>query len=284
MTDYSKLTDHYRRGKSGFAEEKQRKAYLTARFPATYAAVIHVLEEMKNRLGGDQIKSFLDMGAGPGTGLKAVSEIFPELCDATCVEKDAGMVAIGSSQNFPANWVQMPMERFVFDKQYDLILFSYSFGEIKEQRALLQKVWNYTRYLILVEPGTPRNFEGMRKAREILIEAGAYILAPCPHMNQCPMSGGDWCHFSQRLNRSREHRHAKNADRSYEDEKFSYLIASKEAKSVATGRILRHPYKTPGVVKLTLCATEGLEERIISKRHGELYKKARKAKWGEEIS
>lgn len=283
MSDYSKLTDHYRRGKSGFAEEKQRKAYLTARFPATYAALIHVLEEMKKRIGEDEIKSFLDMGAGPGTGLKAVREIFPELLDATCVEKDAGMVAIGSSQNFAAHWVQTAMERFTFDRSYDLILFSYSLGEIKEKRAILQKAWNHARYLVIVEPGTPRNFEEMRVAREFLIENGAYLLAPCPHRNQCPMRDGDWCHFSQRLSRSREHRHAKKGDRSYEDEKFSYLIASKEPKTVASARILRHPYKTPGVVKLTVCATDGLEERTISKRHGELYKKARKAKWGEEM-
>ena len=34
-------------------------------------------------------------------------------------------------------------------------------------------------------------------------EAGAYVVAPCPHDGQCPMEGTkSWCHFAQRFQRS----------------------------------------------------------------------------------
>ena len=39
-------------------------------------------------------------------------------------------------------------------------------------------------------------------------EAGANILAPCPHARPCPLAAPDWCHFSARVARSRLHREA----------------------------------------------------------------------------
>jgi ribosomal protein RSM22 (predicted rRNA methylase) len=64
--------------------------------------------------------------------------------------------------------------------------------------------------------------------RRQLIEAGAHVLAPCPHDAPCPLAAPDWCHFSRRVARSRLHRLAKDADVPWEDESSSLSLASRQ--------------------------------------------------------
>src|SRR5580698_7924728 len=44
-----------------------RIAYLQARMPATYAASCRVFHEIRSRLPDVELRSLLDLGAGPGT-------------------------------------------------------------------------------------------------------------------------------------------------------------------------------------------------------------------------
>ncbi|HTC78775.1 MAG TPA: small ribosomal subunit Rsm22 family protein, partial [Terriglobales bacterium] len=121
-------------------------------------------------------------------------------------------------------------------------------------------------------------------ARTQLIAAGVELVAPCPHEDECPMRGSarDWCHFSQRLERSGLHRQLKAGELGYEDEKFSYVVASKLPARKAAARIVRHPTVRKGHIELQLCAPGGLKKETIARSQGEEYRQARKAKWGEE--
>jgi ribosomal protein RSM22 (predicted rRNA methylase) len=95
-------------------------------------------------------------------------------------------------------------------------------------------------------------------------------------------AAGDWCHFSQRVERTSQHRQLKGGALGYEDEKFSYLIAAKDYLPSAAARIVRHPGKHSGHVQLPLCTAEGkIENRTITRSSKEAYKRARKAEWGE---
>lgn len=111
-----------------------------------------------------------------------------------------------------------------------------------------------------------------------LIDRGAFIAAPCPHQNVCL---NDWCHFGCRVARSKLHRESKGGAAPFEDEKFTYLIAVREKRESAGARILRRPLIGKGKVTLSLCASSGLTEKTVSKKDGEIYKKARKADWGD---
>ena len=95
------------------------------------------------------------------------------------------------------------------------------------------------------------------------------------------MTAPDWCHFSQRVERSAAHRRAKGGTMGYEDEKFSYVIFSKRPAPPSGARILRHPYKGLGFVQLSLCTQAGLAKVTIPKKDKEAYKRARKARWGQ---
>ena len=96
-------------------------------------------------------------------------------------------------------------------------------------------------------------------------------------------AANDWCHFPVRVERTSLHRRLKGGVLGYKDEKFSYLIAARRRIAPAPTRIVRHPQKHSGHIRLTLCTPQGIEQRTVPKSQKELYKAARKADWGEEF-
>lgn len=277
------MSEKYRQKGGGDLSEREIEAYLKGRMPATFAAVSHVLQEVGTRTS-PPIESLLDLGAGPGTGALAAQEVFSGLKKFTLVERNREMIKQGK-KFIEAEWIEADLIGLT-PSNHDLVLFAYSFGEIppSSQIELLKRAWDAAQVIVVVEPGTPRGFEQILKAREYLIQWGAEMIAPCPHMKQCPMKDGNWCHFSARLERTREHRQLKGGKLGWEDEKFSYVAFSKEASSMTRARILRHPQKQTGNVVLQLCTDEGLIEKRISKKDGPLYKQARKSKWGDSFT
>ncbi|HKD13495.1 MAG TPA: small ribosomal subunit Rsm22 family protein [Candidatus Angelobacter sp.] len=272
--------------------EAQRAAYLAVRVPATFAANLRVFQEIRRLAGDAAIKSVLDLGAGPGTAVYAANEIFPSLEQATMVEADPQLVALGTRMTARSshstlrntNWIQQDIS--VFNKgQHDLVVISYALGELSQAAAedVVARAWESTKkFLAIIEPGTMRGFGFIFRARNLLIGAGAHILAPCPHALECPMAAaGDWCHFAERLERTTIHRQLKTGELGYEDEKFSYLVASRCSLASAAARIVRHPQKRGRHVQLTLCTPEGLKSRTIGKSQKSSYKQARNAEWGD---
>lgn len=282
------LTERYLNKKRDFITDKAaRCAYLAARLPSTFAAISRVLKEAISSQTVS-IKSLLDLGAGPGTAMWACRDYFP-LEKITLIEKDRELAAMGKRLSSycelgqKADWKEADLEKIPSLPPHDLVLLSYSLGELSSHvhHDLIKKCWEAAQeWLIIIEPGTPAGFERLRTLRNQLISLGAHMIAPCPHALTCPMAGKDWCHFAERVERSSLHRRIKEGTLSYEDEKFSYLVFSKNAKTHNQERILRYPQIKPGHVVLTLCSTDGVKEKTVSKRTPEDYKKARKADWG----
>jgi len=124
------------------------------------------------------------------------------------------------------------------------------------------------------------------KIREQLIEEGAFIAAPCPHQSDCPImdeAPKKWCHFSVRVERSKLHRQVKqDASLSYEDEKYSYIVASRHKPSAPEYRIIGHPRGTKPVAA-DVCANSGEAKHITINKSHPKYKSFRKAKWGDGV-
>ncbi len=97
------------------------------------------------------------------------------------------------------------------------------------------------------------------------------------------MEGKGWCHFSKRLQRTKFHKLIKEGDLGYEDEKFSYIAASKVPAQPYNARILATPEKPGGHSRFLPCTAQGLQQKILSKRDGEIYKAARKLDWGDVL-
>ena len=293
----TQLTEHYKAANfstPAVATEAHRAAYLAVRMPATYAALCRVFAEIKLHAPQAEIASLLDLGAGPGTALFAAAEQFPQLQQATLLEADASWIALGKrlaeQSDSPtvqrAQWLRQDLRSGLSCEMHDLVVISYTLGELPQAaaEAVLNKAWKCAgKFLVVVEPGTRRGFAAISASRSSLIANKAAIVAPCPHHFTCPMAtAGDWCHFSQRVERTSQHRQLKGGALGYEDEKFSYLVAAKNSLPSPGARIVRHPGKHSGHVQLALCTAEGkIENRTITRSSKEAYKRARKAEWGD---
>jgi ribosomal protein RSM22 (predicted rRNA methylase) len=273
--------------------EAHRLAYAIARLPGTYAANFHVLKQLRDQVESFAPRSVLDLGAGPGTSLWGIAELFPTVESMTAVERDGALIAMGKrlcagsedSRLREIRWEQSDLLNFKAMNRFDLVIASYSLGELPKARmvGVGKAAWDGCRgMLVVIEPGTRRGFESIDKMRSELIAIGASIAAPCPHEQQCPMAAAnDWCHFAQRIERTREHRLLKDASLSYEDEKFSYVAATRLPTTRPQARIVRHPMKLSGHVKLQLCSGPVLEQRTVTRSQKEPYKLARHADWGD---
>ncbi len=274
----AQITEKYRYGLS-LSEEEELLTYLIVRMPATYAVLCRVFAEISPH------NTLLDMGAGPATSYWAAHAVWEQPPQITAYERELGWINWGKRLGSEVAWKAGDILREAFDP-HDWVLFSYSLGEIEEEKrlSLLEKSWKAAKIgLIVIEPGTPRGSQNVMQARSALLQLGAHIAAPCPHAQACPLQQPHWCHFSVRLERSFLHRLAKSALLPYEDEKFSYVILTKEPHP-SSSRIIHTPLHRSGHTILSLCTPEGLRQLTISRRHKELYREAKKASWGDSFN
>ena len=289
-----RLSSAYRRENTArFTTRADRIAYLAVRMPATYAAVCSVFAETAMRLPDWTPASILDVGAGPGTSLWAAVDTFSSLAHLTAFEQDSEMVQLGTEMARlslhdglrQSNWRVGDIRQSRDLPEFDLIVASYVVGELAVgvRTQLISMLWRSCRgALVLLEPGTRKGFATLLAIRDQLLDAGAMLAAPCPHHKTCPMHAtGDWCHFAARVERTAVHRRLKEGDLGHEDEKFSYLVASRIPPSEAEARIVRHPMRYSGHVKLELCTKAGtLEGKTVTRSHKENYRQAKKVDWG----
>lgn len=285
-----KLSESYRaegaNGKRGAVSKTDVIAYSAVRMAATFAAVSKSLELTLDRFGGG-ISSILDVGAGTGAGAVAAARLTG--CDnVTCIEREENMLALGrelcSCAGVPAAWEQRDIALGV-EQSADLVICAYCLNELPEAQreiAVSQLANAANKLLLIVEPGTPFSFAGMKRTREALISMGFGIAAPCPHENACPLPPDDWCHFTARAQRSKLHKLLKNADAPYEDEKFCFIAAAKGEFTPCEARVLRRPIINSGRITLTLCTGDGVKTETVTKK-SPLFKAARKVGHGGEF-
>jgi len=280
-----------RDGRRHLADDRAALAYLAARLPATYAAVRASLEAVAAARPDFAPATALDVGAGPGTALWAAADCWSGLADVLLIEASPAIRAWGerlAAGAGPARvaWRTADIDNGLADcAPRDLVTLAYVLGEIAPERrdALIDRLWQLAGgVLVIVEPGTPSGWQRILAARERVIAGGGSIVAPCPHASACPLVPPDWCHFVQRVARSRVHRQVKSADVPWEDEKFIYLAASRTPGLPFASRVIARPRAASGRVALKLCRDDGTaDERLVTRREGAAFKAARRVDWGD---
>ncbi|MFH0522267.1 small ribosomal subunit Rsm22 family protein [Streptomyces sp. M41] len=266
-------------------------AYAAYRMPATFEAVRAALEAFADAVPDWTPGTHTDVGGGTGAATWAVSATWPGERGVTVMDWAEPALAIGreiAAANpalDKARWQRARIGSGLSLEAPDLVTVSYVLNELTaaDRTALLDTVAGAARSVVIVEPGTPDGYTRVIEARDRLVAAGFHIAAPCPHSAACPIvPGTDWCHFAARVSRSSLHRQIKGGSLAYEDEKFSYVAATRLPVTPAPARVVRKPQIRKGQVLLDLCETEpALRRTTVTKRHGDLYKAARDADWGD---
>lgn len=269
-------------------------AYAAYRMPATFEAVRTALEAFAQAVPGWTPGSHVDVGGGTGAATWAVGATWDGVRPVTVLDWAEPALALGreiAAANpalRDAVWQRSRIGSALTIESTDLVTVSYVLNELTEaDRAhLVDTAAAAARAVVIVEAGTPAGYARVIEARDRLTASGFRIAAPCPHSARCPIvPGDDWCHFSARVSRSSLHRQVKGGSLPYEDEKFSYVAAIRSADVLAgpsPARVVRRPQIRKGQVLLDLCETEGsLRRTTVTKRHGDLYRAARDADWGD---
>jgi ribosomal protein RSM22 (predicted rRNA methylase) len=95
-----------------------------------------------------------------------------------------------------------------------------------------------------------------------------------------PADVSNWCHATVRLPRSRIHRVAKHGSLGFEDEPYSYLVATRIPVTVRGARIVAPPCGCKHAPRVAVCGADGLRVITVSRRDKDAYRAARHARWG----
>lgn len=267
-------------------------AYAAYRMPATFEAVRSALDALVAAAPDWAPATHTDVGGGTGAASWAVAGAW-EGAATTVLDWAEPALALGRElaeasgveSLRQARWERARIGAALELAPVDLVTVSYVLKELTAQARteLIDATATAGQTVVVVEPGTPDGYARIIEARDRLIAAGLRIAAPCPHSGACPIEPGtDWCHFSARVSRSSLHRQVKGGSLSHEDEKFSYVVATRFPTAPASARVTRRPQIRKGQVLLELCTRdEGLDRSTVTKRHGELYRAARNIAWGD---
>jgi ribosomal protein RSM22 (predicted rRNA methylase) len=236
-------------------------------------------------------ENLLDVGAGPGTASWAAAEAFSSLTNFMLLDINAALqklaLDLGREHSRLAT-MTCRRDADALDEvdPADLVVAGYLIGELgeTERHALTERLWTKTRdTLVVVEPGTPAGYARIIELRAQLIANGAHVVAPCPHDLSCPLSAPDWCHFAQRLPRLRAHIQLKGAELPFEDEKFSYVVLTREPPAKRFARVLAPPVVGKVEVAAKLCTADGVRFAKVPRRDKVAYAKARRWSWGDAV-
>ncbi len=278
-----------------FISDNERLSYIASRMPATMKVIEYSLKEIK-KISKIKIKTILDLGSGPGAiiwavlsylNLQHINRVFPNIL---AVDKDEKMLWYGKELIKQEIGIS---KKVVFEKNdilkiknfdFDLVMLSYVANELKNfqiDKIINRWFFSKSKIIVFVEPGTRCGFKNIKYIRASLIKKSCDLIAPCPNTLKCPIPKNDWCHFFVRVKRSKIHKYIKGASLGYEDEKFSYVIATKQKIKHPKARILRFVKKTKKDLQFVLCKDGKISLEKVLRKDKKRYKIVEKLNWGD---
>lgn len=295
-----KISDHYRAGGASspvVQSDDDVVAYLFSRLPGTFGATAAVFDQVAQALPAFNPGSMLDVGCGPGTASWAGAQAWPGMTRFTMLDHNRHFLNIARDlvQNTrhahlkQADQLEADLSAASHNwPKSDLVVAGFALAELADdnRQRVVESMWQAcTGVMVVIEPGTTPGYQRTLAVRDWLIGAGAHVLAPCPHAGPCPIVSPDWCHFVQRVPRTRDHMIAKAGTVPFEDEKFSYIAVSRTAPAPRAPflRVLLHPNSSKPGMTFKACTPDGVRQVDVPKRNKPLYAIARRMDWGDAM-
>ena len=300
---HAALESDYRENTSvaPIADVTTAMSYVAVRMNPIYSILHLIFSELRNDLASSaQPETLLDIGSGPGTALFAACSVWDGLSRLVAVERQSVFISIAKALvqeiqkagelGMPyrnLSWERSSVSSLVSKERVDLSVASFMLGELSESDVLpcIDSIWSRTkRFFVIVEPGTMKGFARLAGVRMHLISKGAQIVAPCGGNWKCQSK---WCHFSERVTRTKLHQSIKEATLGYEDEHYCYLVASREALPFVGNRIVGTIRSNKFQTVVPVCSSEGggeLHDVTFAKRsQASEYRELKRSKWGERL-
>uniref|UniRef100_A0A182PCJ8 Methyltransferase domain-containing protein n=1 Tax=Anopheles epiroticus TaxID=199890 RepID=A0A182PCJ8_9DIPT len=276
---------------------------LVGRSDAEYAVLKRIFTEIAQRDPELKPRSFLDFGAGVGTGTWAVAEHWHDhLFEILSVDKSRQMNDLAELVLRQGDPNRATMVRNVFyrqflpaspDRKYDIVLSAFSLFDQSSRRRLYELVdqlySTFDKYLILVEQGSNAGFQlldGIRNHIRRNHDADdKHLFAPCPHSMVCPrmiQDDGTPCNFEATFTRN----FPAPGGHQYGSILYSYLVYRKNPPDSAHGfpRLVRATAVRSKHCVCHVCAADGKlrDVAFTTSKHGQMIHRCAKAsRWGD---
>ncbi len=256
-------------------------AYLLFYWPVSYAQARATLSELPQRP-----RSMLDLGSGPGP--LAFASMDAGAGEAIAADRSrpaldlARALAIEASEGLSTrDWAP---EKPIPDGQFDLITMGHVInelyqGDIGKRAALVEKILERVKpggSLLIIEPALRETSRALLQLRDVLVDHGLTIRAPCLFRGHCPalIKETDWCH-AERNWRMPELTNsiARAATLHKESLKMSYLILAPKGEAWAEPpegtlfRIVSEPLEGKGRQRVMACGPTGRVGLAMQDKH-----------------
>ena len=293
--DYKEVSLKYRDEKINSAavvsSDKQAIGYITSRMPETSVIIDAVLNKTSSLIDlKKEVSSVLDLGSGTGSALWAL-ENYVNKINVCAVEREPEMVKYSQKLSKDLDLNITYIQEDVLSKKVkdlletDLVLESFMLNEMNDQdrkQTLDLMVQKAKKYIILIEPGTPASYKKMMENRDYLLSKKLNLVLPCMHSEKCPLKD-DYCNFTVRVNRTKILKQVKDGSLGYEDEKYFYLVFSKEDfPKTKNAMVIRKPLYRKSCVDLKLCTSnKEIKNVTITKKDKQKYAQSKDLKQGD---
>lgn len=262
------------------SSKKESIVYAISRMPATYSVLYTLINDLLEQNLISNINTIFDVGSGTGSGYFAFKNFF-ENASFSLFERNQDMIDVFNFISSDEKDIVGKFDILVddFKSSADLVLTSYMLSELnqKDRVEAFKKLLNSSnKYLLIVDTGTPETYKNFMELKKLAGELGYYTIAPCLCEN-CTLNN-DYCQFYARVTRSSLMRISKSGTLPYEDEKYFYLLFSRENFKMVGERIIRRPRIFTNEIELIACGEDGYRNIKVTKKNRDEFKRAKKIK------
>lgn len=256
-------------------------AYLLFYWPVSYAQARATLSELTTRP-----RAVLDLGSGPGPMAFAAMDAGASTVTAADRSKPALDLArtLATEAGEGIATREWSPEKPLPDGKFDVITMGHVVnelfnGQIAPRAQLLEKILervNANGSLVVVEPALRETSRALLQVRDVLVERGYAIRAPCLFRGACPalIKESDWCHAERqwRMPKLVEDL-ARGAGLHKESLKMSYLIVAPKGEAWAPlpegtlFRVVSEQLPGKGRTRFMGCGPDGRVGLAMQEKH-----------------